>query len=248
MSERTVNKAATDYADYADMTGARARNARAANEEETPGRTNRCQASCAPVRSPRRLFLVRQRLRRWAPGRLVPVRSESVSSVKSVAKTLRFAVIMAACLTFTASAAQWREAAPGYAYAFPRDHASHPEYKIEWWYYTGNVAAKDGRRFGYQVTFFRVGINAAPPNPSRWAVRDLFMAHLAVSDPSGKRYRYAERLSRGGPGLAGADTDRYHVWNDDWTRLARRAEPSRAARVRQGHRPSTWCWTRARPR
>jgi predicted secreted hydrolase len=134
-----------------------------------------------------------------------------------VAKTLRVGAVIAACLTFSASAAQWREAAPGYAYAFPRDHASHPDYKIEWWYYTGNVAAKDGRRFGYQVTFFRVGINAAPTNPSKWALRDLFMTHLAVSDPSGKRYRYAERLSRGGPGLAGADTDRYHVWNDDWT-------------------------------
>ena len=54
----------------------------------------------------------------------------------------------------------WREAAPGYAFAFPRDHASHPDYKIEWWYYTGNVATATGRRFGYQLTFFRVGVDA----------------------------------------------------------------------------------------
>ena len=112
--------------------------------------------------------------------------------------------------------APWKEH-PGYTYSFPRDHASHPDYKIEWWYYTGNVKAKDGRRFGYQVTFFRVGVDPAPSNPSKWAVRDLFMTHLAISDPSGRRYRYAEKLSRGGPGLAGAATDRYRVWNDDWT-------------------------------
>jgi len=110
----------------------------------------------------------------------------------------------------------WKQATSGYVFEFPRDHASHPDYKIEWWYYTGNVRAADGRRFGYQVTFFRVGIEHTPANPSRWAVRDLFMTHLAVSDPSGRRYRYAEKLSRGGPGLAGADTARYHVWNDDW--------------------------------
>jgi predicted secreted hydrolase len=110
----------------------------------------------------------------------------------------------------------WREAAAGYRFEFPRDHASHPEFKLEWWYYTGNVQTRDGRRFGYQVTFFRVGIDAAPTNPSRWAVRDLFMTHLAVSDPAGRRYRYDERLSRGGPGLAGADSDRYRVWNEDW--------------------------------
>ncbi len=115
------------------------------------------------------------------------------------------------------AAAPWREATKGYSFAFPRDHASHPDYKIEWWYYTGNVAAVDGRRFGFQVTFFRVGIDNAPTNPSRWAVRDLFMTHLAVSDLKGQRYRYVERLNRGGPGLAGAAADRYHVWNEDWT-------------------------------
>ena len=115
--------------------------------------------------------------------------------------------------------ATWKDATAGYTYAFPRDHASHPDYKIEWWYYTGNVKAKDGRRFGYQVTFFRVGIDPAPTNPSKWAVRDLFMTHLAISDPSGQRYRYAEKLSRGGPGLAGAASDRYHVWNDDWSAM-----------------------------
>lgn len=111
----------------------------------------------------------------------------------------------------------WREAAPGYRYEFPRDHASHPEFKLEWWYYTGNVQTADGRRFGYQVTFFRVGLDPEPANPSRWAVRDLFMTHLAVSDPVGRRYRFDERLTRGGPGLAGAAADRYHVWNEDWS-------------------------------
>ncbi|HWI18244.1 MAG TPA: lipocalin-like domain-containing protein [Vicinamibacterales bacterium] len=111
----------------------------------------------------------------------------------------------------------WKQASAGYTYSFPRDHASHPDYKIEWWYYTGNVKAADGRKFGYQLTFFRVGIAHSPANPSKWAVRDLFMTHLAVTDAQGQRYRYAEKLSRGGPGLAGARSDRYHVWNEDWS-------------------------------
>src|SRR5687768_13228846 len=78
--------------------------------------------------------------------------------------------------------ASWLQATAGYRFEFPRDHASHPDYKIEWWYYTGNLQTKTGRRFGYQVTFFRVGVDPAPVNPSRWAVRDLHMTHLAVSD------------------------------------------------------------------
>ena len=111
----------------------------------------------------------------------------------------------------------WREASAGYRFSFPKDHAAHPEFKIEWWYYTGNVHAADGRRFGYQVTFFRVGIDHAPQNPSKWAVRDLYMTHLAISDPKAGRYRFAEKLTRGGPGLAGARDDTYYTWNEGWS-------------------------------
>src|SRR5688572_9331583 len=100
-------------------------------------------------------------------------------------------LIVVAVLAVVQSTTPWKEATAGYTFAFPRDHASHPDYQIEWWYYTGNVSAPDGRRFGYQVTFFRVGVDAAPTNPSRWAIRDLFMTHLAVSDPKGGRYRYS---------------------------------------------------------
>jgi predicted secreted hydrolase len=124
-------------------------------------------------------------------------------------------VVLAAIVSLPA-AGSWRQAAAGYAFAFPRDHASHPDFKIEWWYYTGNLDAADGRRFGYQITFFRIGVDQAPSNPSKWAVRDLFVTHLAVSDVGGNRYLFDERLSRGGPGLAGAETTRYHVWNEDW--------------------------------
>ena len=61
----------------------------------------------------------------------------------------------------------WRLASPTYSLSFPRDHAAHPDYRIEWWYYTGNLYTREGRRFGYQLTFFRVGVDAAPVNPSQ---------------------------------------------------------------------------------
>jgi predicted secreted hydrolase len=114
------------------------------------------------------------------------------------------------------TAPAWREATAGYQFVFPRDHASHPDFKIEWWLTPAMSRLLTGRRFGYQVTFFRVGVDPAPANPSTWAVRDLFMAHLAVSDPAGGRYRYDEKLTRGGPGLSGAATETYRVWNEDW--------------------------------
>ncbi len=116
----------------------------------------------------------------------------------------------------TAFASAWKPADPSYRIQLPRDHAAHPAQRIEWWYYTGNLAAADGRRFGYQLTFFRVGVDPSPANPSRWAVRDLHLAHFAISDLGRGRHAYADRLNRDGVGWAGARADTYRVWNEDW--------------------------------
>ena len=127
--------------------------------------------------------------------------------------------LLAACSAGAALAQQhptWRNAEPGRVLRLPVDHASHPEYRLEWWYYTGNLTSTDGRRFGYQLTFFRIGVDPLPANPSRWAVRDLFMGHVAVTD-IGVRHQGVEKLSRPGVGWAGARTDGYHVWIDDWS-------------------------------
>ena len=130
---------------------------------------------------------------------------------------LLLAAALIPCLLAGAGWAQtWRQARPGYRLQFPRDHASHPEYRIEWWYYTGNLADGSSRRFGFQLTFFRAGVRNRPENPSRWAVRDLFMAHLALSDLETGGFRFAERMNRAGPGWAGASTETYRVWNEGW--------------------------------
>lgn len=110
----------------------------------------------------------------------------------------------------------WKEAVPGFQFSFPRDHAAHPDYRIEWWYYTGNVETREGKRFGYQLTFFRTGVVLSAVNPSRWAVRDLYLAHFAITDLETSKFYSFERLARAGVGWAGADTESYRVWNDTW--------------------------------
>ena len=110
----------------------------------------------------------------------------------------------------------WQRAAPERVITLPADHAAHPVYRLEWWYYTGNLQAGDGRSYGYQVTFFRVGVDPAPVNPSIFAVRDLYMTHVAITDLQAKHHRFADRLNRAGPQWAGARPDRYEVWNETW--------------------------------
>jgi predicted secreted hydrolase len=48
-------------------------------------------------------------------------------------------------------------------------------------------------------------------------VRDLHMAHFAVSDLASRRFHVFDRLQREGAGWAGAATDRYAVWNGTWS-------------------------------
>lgn len=110
----------------------------------------------------------------------------------------------------------WTRATPSRAVRVPADHVAHPEYRLEWWYYTGNLRDEKEREYGYQVTFFRVGVDAAPANPSTFAVRDLYMAHVALTDVAGVGHQFADRLNRAGVHWAGARVDRYDVWNENW--------------------------------
>jgi len=102
---------------------------------------------------------------------------------------------------------------------FPRDHGAHPDYRTEWWYLTGWLDAP-GAPLGFQVTFFRVatGIDAGA---SRFAPRQLIIAHAAIADAARGALLHDERVQRTGFGLveaALADTDvrldRWRLWRD----------------------------------
>jgi len=94
--------------------------------------------------------------------------------------------------------------------SFPTDHGAHPGYRVEWWYYTGNLGAFSGDRFGFQLTFFRVqpdlpGVDRSwPDRPSAWRSQQLYLTHAAVSDLNRSRFYYDEKIARGAVGLAGA--------------------------------------------
>jgi predicted secreted hydrolase len=112
----------------------------------------------------------------------------------------------------------FRQAVPGYTFTFPADHAAHPAYRTEWWYYTGHLQTPTGQRYGYQLTFFRHRVDSAGPtlNPSKWFADHVYMAHMAITDETAKRFVYGEKRNRAALGLAGAAEQRLHVWNEDW--------------------------------
>src|SRR5580698_3560679 len=97
-------------------------------------------------------------------------------------RAVRFAAAAFICVATLASATSYRNAMPGYRYEFPRDHFNHPEFQTEWWYYTGNLRTTQGRRFGFELTFFRRALKPETTTEGVWDPRDLWMAHLALSD------------------------------------------------------------------
>jgi len=120
-------------------------------------------------------------------------------------------------LALWAAAPGYREALPGYRFQFPRDHFSHPEFRTEWWYYTGNLRGAGGHRYGFELVFFREGQRRGPSNnASAWRIDDLYLAHLALTDIDGGSFHYYQRLNRAGPGLAGASFDDGRIWNGNW--------------------------------
>ncbi|MES2626075.1 MAG: lipocalin-like domain-containing protein [Pseudomonadota bacterium] len=107
-------------------------------------------------------------------------------------------------------------------FSFPADHGSHPGFRNEWWYLTGNLQTEEGRRFGYQVTFFNAAMRppgAADAN-SAWDSERLWMAHFAITDVQAGNHDARERFSRENPGLAGAQVSPFKVWLEDWTLTA----------------------------
>ena len=122
-------------------------------------------------------------------------------------------------------AEDFKRALPGRTFSFPQDHFSHPEFKTEWWYYSGHLRSQtqDRKSFGYQLTFFRTGLTRETKNQkSKWSIRDLYFAHLAITDESKNKFEYLEKISRGSLGEAGATSYKtsektFRIWIEDWS-------------------------------
>jgi predicted secreted hydrolase len=111
----------------------------------------------------------------------------------------------------------FKYASPDRGITLPADHASHPDYQNEWWYYTGHLRSKDGRRFGFQLTWFRVGLSKEEQEGSKFKSNTYYFAHFTVTDKDGHTFHHAEKTSRGGEyDDAGADTRVLRTWIGDW--------------------------------
>jgi predicted secreted hydrolase len=104
-------------------------------------------------------------------------------------------------------------------FRFPEDHADHPGFQTEWWYYTGNLVSRGGRALGFQLTFFRVQLKPALSfSGSPWRSNQIYFAHFTVSDLENGEFLMAEKAGRGAMGIGGVslESEKVHVFLHGW--------------------------------
>jgi len=111
------------------------------------------------------------------------------------------------------SANGFAKVTPGRAFAFPADHGPHPEFRIEWWYVTANLADRAGAAYGAQWTLFRQAL-AAGKQEEGWANQQIWMAHAAVTGAD--THRTSETFARGGVGQADVTAEPFQAFIDSW--------------------------------
>ncbi len=104
------------------------------------------------------------------------------------------------------------------SFHFPKDAGPHPEFKSEWWYYTGNLRSAEGAEYGYQFTIFRQSIaDHRLTGASDWRTNQIYMAHLALTDVKNEQFYTYSKMSRGSVGLAGAESEPFRIWVENWS-------------------------------
>ncbi|AUI83259.1 lipocalin-like domain-containing protein [Alteromonas macleodii] len=127
-----------------------------------------------------------------------------------------------------------------YIVELPRDHKSHPDFQLEWWYLTFVLSTENGQEFGLQYTLFRFNTELVAPQSARanaensakvntnnhiaknWSNGQQWMGHASLH--TAEQHYFEERFASGGVGNAYVDQQPFATVIDDWVWKAAQAE------------------------
>ena len=140
----------------------------------------------------------------------------------------------------------------GYTVALPRDHMSHPDFQLEWWYLTFVLSAEAGQEFGLQYTLFRFNTELNAPSSAKasakvnaessashssednlhtnanshiaknWSNGQQWMGHASLH--TAEQHYFEERFASGGVGNAYVNQQPFTTVIDDWVWKAAQAK------------------------
>jgi len=106
---------------------------------------------------------------------------------------------------------EYQDITRDYRLKFPEDFYYKKDYRVQWWYFTGHLLDQTGREFGYELTFFVVGIQKKTYK-SRFGLRNIYISHFALSDVANNIFLFSDRSDSGAFDFAGARDDHLKVW------------------------------------
>lgn len=120
-------------------------------------------------------------------------------------------VVLTLVLALPVCAGEWRDVAPGDQVRLPQDLFFQKDYRLQWWYVTGHLFDQSGREFGFELTFFAVGVQKRAYR-SAFGVNTIHLVHAAITDVAGNHYFHGSSADSGVYGFGGAENNRLGVW------------------------------------
>ena len=120
-------------------------------------------------------------------------------------------VFLITSMHFPSFGKDYRDVTEDYRLKFPRDFYYKKDYKVQWWYFTGHLIDETGREFGYELTFFVVGVQQKTFK-SRFGMHNIYISHLAISDVAKKTFYFSDKADSGAFDFAGALDHQLNVW------------------------------------
>ena len=97
---------------------------------------------------------------------------------------------------------------------FPEDHQPHPEFAIEWWYFTANLRANTASEQSYSLQYTLFRFNQGNKRANAWADGQMYMAHASLHTP--EHHYFSERFARGGHKHVGVTNAPLTLRMDNW--------------------------------
>lgn len=123
--------------------------------------------------------------------------------------------------TLTGRAESLRDGSEFHPVELPRDLWAHRTAQTEWWYYTGHGETDSGKKFGFELVFFkrRTDEDRFSLVPLRILGNPIYFAHFAITDGNRKKFRYAHRKSSNSPIDMPATASETHFYLNlgDWS-------------------------------
>ena len=101
---------------------------------------------------------------------------------------------------------EWKQAIGPWKWSFPRDHGAHPEFRTEWWYFTGNLADRPADVSDTSLPFFARESSLPANDPKNpWSIRDIYLAHFTLTDVPPDSSRMLKALQERARACRGSD-------------------------------------------